>query len=253
MTPLPAAILTTPLAHRGYHDAAHGRPENSRAAFVAAIDGGYGIELDVQPSADETAMVFHDYTLDRLTSQTGALVLHDAATLGKIRLNGGDEGIPSLTEVLELVRGRVPLLIEIKDQDGALGPRVGPLERAVATCLARYAGPVAVMSFNPHSVAMMADLADAIPRGLTTCGFAAEDWPLSEQTRARLRTIPDYAAVGASFISHDACDLDNPAVARVRAQGGHILCWTIHSAVAEQKARTHADNITFEGYAPAPA
>lgn len=88
-----------------------------------------------------------------------------AAALGQIRLRGSHEGIPTLAEVLEIVGGRVALLIEIKDQDGQMGDRIGPLEEATARVLAEYAGPVAVMSFNPHSVAAMARLAPAFRAG----------------------------------------------------------------------------------------
>jgi len=251
MTLLANSFLRLPLAHRALHDMAAGRPENSRAAVRAAVDAGYGIEIDVQPSADGVAMVFHDVTLERLTDETGPIRLRDAATLGDIGLTGGNEGIPTLAEVLSDVDGKVPLLIEIKDQDGALGENVGPLEAAVAKNLAGYTGAVAVMSFNPHSVAAMAEHAPAVPRGLTTSGFAAEHWPtLPARIRKHLRAIPDLGRVGAQFISHDARDLGADRVAEIKAQGLPILCWTIRSPEAETQAREVADNITFEGYRP---
>lgn len=252
MTALDEAFVTTPLAHRGYHDRAAGRPENGPSAFHAAIRAGYGIELDVQLSSDGQAMVFHDYALDRMTAEHGAVRLRSARALQSIPLAGGPDCIPTLAEVLTLISGRVPLLIEVKDQDGALGPGVGPLEAAVAEALTAYRGPVAVMSFNPHSVAALADMAPGICRGLTTCGFDAEDWPLiPEATRKELRAIPDYTRLGARFISHDAQDLTRPRVAALKSQNAHILCWTIRSPAEEAKARLIAENITFEGY-PAP-
>lgn len=248
--PLPAAFLRTPVAHRALHDRRVGRPENSPAAFRAAIDAGYGIECDVQPSADGVPMVFHDYDLRRLTGIPGRIRGLTAAKLRTLRLRDGDDGIPTLAEMLALVSGRVPLLIEIKDQDGDMGPAVGALERAVAEALAGYAGPVAVMSFNPHSVAAFAAAAPAIPRGLTTSAYSAEDWPLlTPKVRDRLRDIPDYDAVGASFISHEAHDLARPRVAELKARGAAVLCWTIRSPEAEAEARRVADNVTFEGYA----
>ena len=129
---LPAAFQTRPIAHRALHDRSDGRPENSRAAIRAAIARGYGIEIDLQLSADGQAMVFHDYALDRLTSARGAIRDRTAEALGAIALTGGDEGIPTLAEVLAITAGQVPLLVEIKDQDGAMGPDVGPLEQATA-------------------------------------------------------------------------------------------------------------------------
>jgi len=253
MTPLPPQFLAPPIAHRGYHDLSRGVPENSRASFEAAIAAGYGIELDVQMSRDGRAMVFHDYSLERLSDAAGAVRQHDAEELGSIALKGSGEGIPTLAEVLELVAGRCALLIEIKDQDGAMMTNVGPLERAVAGDLQGYGGPVAVMSFNPDCMAELALLSPDVLRGLTTCAFDDSGGPLDDATRARLRGIADLDRVGASFISHDWLDLDRPRVADLRAQGVPVLCWTIRSPEEEAKARRRADNVTFEGYLPGPA
>jgi len=247
---LPAPLRRIPLAHRGYH---HGPncPENSRAAFRAAVDAGYGIEMDAQLSSDGQAMVFHDYDLGRLTHDSGPIRQRSAAELSKIILKGTQEGIPRLSEVLELVDWRVPLLIEIKDQDGIMGPDVGILEQAVARDLKHYEGPVAVMSFNPHAVAAFGDAAPDIARGLVTSAFSDQAWPLlSQATREHLREIPDFDVVGASFISHQASDLSNARVRELKRKGVPILCWTIHDPGEEIRARRIADNITFEGYAP---
>jgi glycerophosphoryl diester phosphodiesterase len=248
---LPARFVQVPLAHRALHDAAQGRPENSRAAIRAAIAAGYGIEIDVQLSADDAAMVFHDDYLERLTQAQGPVRLQTAAALGKIALRGTDESIPDLQDVLALVAGQVPLLIEIKDQDGAMGPNVGPLERATARALAGYRGEVAVMSFNPHSVAMMQTVCGHVPRGLATSAYRAQEWPLTAQICDRLRDIPDYDRVGACFISHEMDDLDRPRVADLRQAGAVICCWTVRSAAQEAQARRIAQAITFEGYSAA--
>lgn len=248
---LPAAFLARPIAHRALHDLGAGRPENSRAAVRAAVAAGYGIEIDVQLSLDGVAMVFHDHDLARLTGATGALAQRTAAGLAAIGLRHGTEGIPTLVQVLAEVAGKVPLLIEVKDQDGALGPAIGALEAATAAALAGYGGPVAVMSFNPFSVAAMADLAPLVPRGLTTSAYDPDDWaPVPVAVCDRLRDIPDYDRSGAGFISHEAHDLARPRVAALKAQGARVLCWTVRSAVAEAAARAAgADNVTFEGYA----
>ncbi len=244
---LPDAFLTTPITHRALHGT--GIPENSLAAVRAAVAAGYGIEVDIQPSADGVAMVFHDDTLDRLTGETGPVATRTADELGRIALTGGYEGIPTLSEVLETVGGQVPVLIEIKDQDGAMGTDVGPLERAVADALKGYTGPVAVMSFNPHAVAAMAELAPDVPRGLTTCAWDSDEAAaLPEARRAHLAAIADFDRVGASFISHDRRDLANPSVAALKARGVPVLCWTVRSLAEESQAREIADNVTFEGY-----
>ena len=248
---LPRAFLAAPIAHRGLHDRAAGIVENSRAAAEAAIAAGYGIELDVQEAADGEAMVFHDDEMPRLTGAPGLVSDYTAAALGRIALLGGGETVPSLAEFLALVAGRAPLLIEIKDQDGALGPDVGRLEARVAALLAAYDGPAALMSFNPHSVAALAGLAPDRPRGLTTCGFDAADWSLPDYRRAELAALADAERTGAAFVSHDHRDLANPALARLKAEGLPILTWTIRSPAEEAEARRVADNITFEGYRPA--
>lgn len=250
---LPQTFLTRPLAHRGLHDRAAGRIENSRAACAAAVAAGYGIEIDLQLSADGVAMVFHDDHLSRLTPAQGRTDAFDAAALGQTPLSGAQppETIPTLAEILSLVDGRVPLLVEIKDRDGALGPGIGALERAALRDLAGYAGPLAVMSFNPHSVAWFAEHAPHIPRGLVTDCFEPVFWPDLPEARGReLAAIPDLERVGAQFVSHSARDLDNPELDRVRALGLPVLTWTIRSAVAEAEARRVADNVTFEGYLP---
>lgn len=251
MTALPPDFLRRPVAHRALHGP--GRPENSRAAVRAAVEAGYGIEIDLQLSADGQAMVFHDYDLGRLTEERGALGARSAPELSRIPLSGGDgEGIPTLRDILAIVAGRVPLLIELKDQDGRMGPDVGALEEAAARALADYGGPVAVMSFNGHSVRRMGELAPHLPRGLTTSAFDARLWPhFPENLRAHLREMPELARSGAIFVSHEASDLGRPRIADLKAREMPVLCWTIRSEEAERAARRVADNVTFEGYAAA--
>jgi glycerophosphoryl diester phosphodiesterase len=247
---LPEPFLRVPIAHRGLHDRAGGIVENSRAAMRAAIEAGYGIELDVQEAACGAPMVFHDESLVRLTEAAGLVRDWTAEALAAIRLAGTEEGVPTLAEILALVAGRVPLLVEVKDQTGVLGPDVGPLESRVAALLVAYEGPVAVMSFNPHSVAALAEDAPDVPRGLVSSAFDERDWALPDYRRAELANLVDVERVGAAFVSHDHRDLGNPAIARLAAAGLPILCWTIRSPAEERAARRIARNITFEGYRP---
>ncbi len=248
MPDLPAGFLRLPLAHRGLHNRAARVIENSRAAVDAAVAAGYGVEIDVQRAADGEAMVFHDDALPRLTGAPGLVADHTSAALGRIRLTGGDETIPTLGEILALVAGRAPLLIEVKDQTGTLGPEVGPLENRVAALLAGYHGPVAVMSFNPNAVAALAAAAPGVARGLTTCAFDRPDWALPDYRRAELASLAQVGPTGSAFVSHDKADLANPAVTRLKAQGLPILAWTICDPAEEAAARRVADNVTFERY-----
>lgn len=249
---LPDAFLRAPLAHRALHDASQGIPENGVTAVRRAAAAGYGIEIDVQVSSDGQAMVFHDDTLDRLTDAEGPTRGRTARQLMDLRLKGSEETIPSLPQVLEIVAGRVPLLIEIKDQSLGMGAGDDALERAVAAALQGYGGPVAVMSFNPYVVEAFRAHAPEVPRGLVTSGFIPSKWPgLPPETCAHLRSIRDFGRVGAHFISHDWTDLGSPRVAELKSQHIPILCWTIRSPEAEAEARRVADNVTFEGYLPA--
>jgi glycerophosphoryl diester phosphodiesterase len=118
---LPPEFLSAPIAHRALHDAEQGVPENSRGAVQRAVRAGYGIEIDVHLSADGRAVVFHDDTLDRLTHTTGPVGKRTARELSDLVLKGSDERIPTLSDILDLVDGQVPILIEIKDQSGAIG------------------------------------------------------------------------------------------------------------------------------------
>jgi glycerophosphoryl diester phosphodiesterase len=129
-------------AHRGLHK--NGVPENSLAAFDAACEAGYGIELDVQLSRDGVVMVFHDYSLLRMTGCDKKLAELDAEELAALKLDGSDQTIPTLKEVLDLVDGRAPLLIELKgeEMDASLCDKVAEL-------LHDYKGAYCFESFNP--------------------------------------------------------------------------------------------------------
>lgn len=246
---LPTGFLDAPFAHRGLHGPE--RPENSCAAVDAAVRDGFGVEIDLQPAADGTPMVFHDSDLHRLTGASGRVAEFSSADLGQLKLCGTDEQIPTLAEILEIVAGRVPLLIELKDQTGLLGPEPETLEPATARLLTAYDGPVAVMSFNPAMIAAIAEHAPGLSRGLTTCAFATADWPDLPRPRAQhLAAIAEADTLGTAFISHDRRDLTSPAVAAQRRAGRAVLCWTVCSPAEEAVARRHADQITFEAYRP---
>ena len=112
-------LFGRPFAHRGLHD--EHRPENSMAAFEAAVQAGYPIELDVRVSADGQAIVFHDAKLKRMTDANGLVAEANAEALKKFCLGGSQEGIPGLSEVLDMISGRVPVIVEIKTCLGQVG------------------------------------------------------------------------------------------------------------------------------------
>lgn len=247
---LPDAFLHRPIAHRAYHDRASGRPENSIGAVRAAAEAGYGIEVDLQLTRDGHAVVFHDEDVARLTLGAGLVRDKTLAQMQALVVRDSPDPVPTFAQVLDIVAGRVPLLVELKDPTDTMSQTDGRLETATAAALAAYGGPVAVMSFNPHMMVRMAELAPQVPRGLTTSAYDLGNWaPLDPARCAELREIPDYDRSLSSFISHEAGDLARLRVAQLAAQGAAILCWTIRSPEAEALARKHAQNITFEGYA----
>lgn len=232
-----------PFAHRGLHGGAGGAPENSLGAFEGSVAAGYGIELDVQLSLDGVPMVFHDATLERLTGLRGPLAGHPAAALARARISGSDQALPRLDQALDLVAGRVPLLIEIKNRRGF---RAGPLEAAVWELVRDYAGPFAILSFNPLSLSWFRRRAPEVPRGQNTAkrGRARRlaglgPWPRLSRPMAQPH-----------FICHEIEGLSHRAAARVRAHGLPLLAWTVTSERLRRKAERHADGYIFEHIRP---
>ena len=233
------------VAHRGLWSPT-GAPENSLAAFQAACSHGYGIELDVQLSADGEAMVFHDYTLGRMTGAEGRLSDRSAADLGKLRLAGADETIPTLLEVLALVGHRAMVHIELKTPAG----EVGPLEQRVHEIIIDHAGPLAVIGFNPYSHAWFAQHFPNVLRGLDSYGYADESArrmaPELRQSYANLEQVsiarPHFLALGVDM-------LPSPKAAKLRETGMPVMAWTVRSAEQWASLKPHCDNLIFEGFA----
>jgi glycerophosphoryl diester phosphodiesterase len=238
-------LADIPVAHRGFHDLRRGCAENTLSAFRAAIDHGYTIECDVALSADGVPVMFHDDMLDRLTGLSGPLESLDAATLATIPVLGTTNTVPRLEEVLSLVAGRVPLLIELKSGRG----RRGRLEPAVASLLAGYKGPVAIQSFDPKMVAWFRHNMPHIPRGQISMVYAMGDGEHAPpHQHAPLTRLAFWDEARPDFIAYDVKGLPNWAVARRRREGVPVLTWTIRTASDRARAALHADNVIFEGY-----
>jgi glycerophosphoryl diester phosphodiesterase len=223
-----------PFAHRGLHGP--GRPENSRAAFAAAIVAGSGIELDVQASRDGEAFVFHDDELDRLTMARGVTADLSAAELARLRLAGTAETVPALTDALRLIAGKAPLLIEVKSPHR----RVAPLCRAVAAALADYSGPVGVMSFNPQVGAWFVRHAPQWLRGLVVTESGKKGM------RGRFERYFAFSHVRPDFLAYDIRDLPSAFAAAKRAAGVPVFTWTVRSAADRARAAVSADQIIYE-------
>lgn len=229
-----AFLRARPFAHRGLHG--HGTVENSRAAFRAAVAAGHGIECDVRISRDDVAFVFHDAALDRLTHASGAFAAQPARALGQIRLKGSDEAIPALAEVLALVAGAVPLLLELK----APGAQVAPLCLAVRRALEGYRGAVAIMSFNPEVPRWFGNHAPRLPRGLVVTEQDDGLW------RGRIARRLALWRARPEFLACDVRDLPSRIGEAARRRGLPLLTWTVRDCVPGRHPVPHADQIIYE-------
>jgi glycerophosphoryl diester phosphodiesterase len=232
------------VAHRGLWSP-DGPPENSLGAFHAACARGYGIELDVQLSADGEAMVFHDEELERLTGAAGRLADRTAADLAALRLKGTDERIPTLMEALTEIGRRAMVQIELKTPYGA----VGPLERRVHEIIIDHAGPVAVIGFNPYSHAWFADRFPGVLRGLDSHAYATAPHLAEEQRRAFAR-LEHVEIARPHFLALDVAMLGADAAVRKRSEGLPVVAWTVRSPEQQAAIRETCDNIIFEGFTP---
>jgi glycerophosphoryl diester phosphodiesterase len=241
-------LTARPIAHRGYHDRGARRIENTLPSAEAAIAHNFAIECDLQLTADGSVVVFHDGKLDRLTEGSGELTSRSLAELRALKVRDSDARIPTLDELLDLVDGRVPLVIELKSKWN--GDR--RLEQAVAPILLAYTGPACVMSFDPASMAAMRRLAPNIPRGLVADHFAdGKDWGhLSPSRRFALRHLMAAPLVWPRFVSFGIRDLPADAPLLLRHFGLPLITWTIRTPEDWRKARQYTDQITFEGFDP---
>ena len=244
-------LVARPIAHRGLHDRASGRLENTLSAARAAVAAGFAIECDVQLSSDGEAMVFHDFTLDRLTGMAEPVAARTARSLSEIAVGGTSDRIPTLAVFLDMIGGAVPLICEIKsafDGDMRLAERV--LSLVVA-----YSGPIALKSFDP---AVLVHLRGAVGLGELPLGIVAEahyadpEWAfLPAPTRAALAALDHFAETRPQFLSYHVEDLPHAAATLFRAGLGRpVVSWTVRTAVQRERAATWADQMVFEGFVP---
>ncbi len=231
-------------AHRGLHTKDKTVPENSLAAFRAAADFGYGIELDIQLTADGEVVVFHDDTLDRVTEGKGRVDAYTLLQLRELHLEGTGEGIPLFTEMLAAVGGRVPLIVELKT-----GPHNHTLCEKTLVILRAYNGPYCIESFDPRIVAWFRKNAPDILRGQLSDApknFDSEP-PLLAFALGHLFTNiiarPQFIAYGIG---------KKPWTVRLcEAMGALRVCWTARENNDAAALGEENDAIIFEYYAPA--
>ncbi|MBE7073702.1 MAG: glycerophosphodiester phosphodiesterase [Clostridiales bacterium] len=233
-------LVQQPIAHRGLHDKA--TPENSLSAFEKAINAGYAIELDVRIIADGTVIIFHDEALSRLTENDGYVKFLNKADLSLLKLKGTEEHIPTLEDVLTFVNGRVPLLIEIKNND-----KVGQLEKAVIETLKDYKGEYAIQSFNPYVLEYFYKHAPHILRGQLAGYFKGEKLSFFKRYALK-RMLMNKKISHPDFIAYEAKKLPNIYVRKYKKLP--LLAWTVRSQSEYLKVVKHCDNIIFENFEP---
>jgi glycerophosphoryl diester phosphodiesterase len=242
-------LTARPVAHRGLHDASAGVIENTPAAFAAAVASNCAIECDLQISADGEAMVHHDDALGRLTDGSGRLDEMTSAELRRVAFKGTTDRMISVGELCELVAGRVTLVIELKS--GRAGDR--RLAWRAADVLSGYAGPAAVMSFDPAQIVPVRTRAPLLTRGIVAqgrSGHSEREQVLARGKRA-LAYGRDALRAHPQFIAYAVKDL--PAALPLAARhlcGLPLLTWTVRTIDDRERAARWADQIIFEGFRP---
>ena len=231
-------------AHRGLHS--EGVPENSLAAFRLAVNSGFGIELDVHAVKDGVPVVFHDAELKRMTGADGRLADYTSEELGNMRLLGTDEKIPTFREVLELIGGKVPLIIELKQNAGETG-----VAEAAAELLRDYEGDFVVESFDPVTVGKFKKLMPEVQRGILSMHFTKKKTHrslksyLAEMLVFNRIASPDFVA----FCHSDASFASFKLVRGV--WDAYTVAWTVRSKEEEDAAiKNGFDCVIFENYIP---
>ena len=226
------------VAHRGLHDRALGIPENSLPAFARAVEQGKAIELDLHATADNRLVVLHDFQLKRMTGVPGLVEEWTLEDLRRLRLQGTDVCIPTLDEVLELVDGKVPLLLEIKSE--RLG-EVGRLEPVLMKRLASYRGEFILESFNPEVLVWLHRHAPQYIRG--QLGNLDDE---NKQFKFYSRHLMFNPLSRPDFIAFDIQKIDYKLRLACKKHGLPLLGWTIRTEAELKKAERLCDGVIYE-------
>lgn len=248
---LDRSVFVRPIAHRGLHDEKRRIIENTAPAFEAAIERDYGIECDVRPAADGFPVVFHDRTMERLIDGKGLLASFSKSNLAGLRHRRGGAPILSLSELFDLVSGRVPLLVEIKSE--WTSPQHDFL-RQVARQATDYRGPVALMSFDPDVMKAMRELAPQIPRGIVSGTYLGAGWynrRIGRTRAAALRDLLESGRADPDFYAYEVNGLPRAVTQYARNVAGlPLFAWTVRNAKQRMAAKKWADAMIFEGFTP---
>lgn len=229
------------IAHRGLFSADQSVPENSLAAFSAATEAGYGVELDVQLSSDGEVVVFHDDTLVRACGVKSRVDDFDLSRLKELSLFGTNERIPLFSEVLEVLGGKYPLIVELKN-----GPRNEELCAKTLAILEKYKGDYCIESFNPLIVCWFKKNAPGVFRGQLAQPPKCYKGEIRSKTAAFLlgNVLLNFLA-RPQFIAYRIGK--KPVLVRVaEALGALRVAWTGHDTACEKDF----DTVIFEHHTP---
>jgi glycerophosphoryl diester phosphodiesterase len=231
-----AWIKELPVAHRGYHDLNNAIWENTLSAFSRAVEAGFAIECDLHYASDGVPVIFHDEDLERLCNLKGDVRERTSKELGLIAVGGTKDKVPTLKQLLDLVQGKVPLVLELKgreaDDEG--------FAESVLEVLEGYEGKIALMSFDHWLLKDLKDFGAPFPVGLTANGNTAEEYATHEKAME----------LGLDFISYYYADLPNSFISRQRDKGIPVITWTVRDEDARKRTFENADQMTFEGFDP---
>jgi len=234
----------TAFAHRGLHTGDSRIPENSLPAFLRAKDLGYGVELDVQLTADKQVVVFHDDNLLRMCGVNRRVDELTYAELSKLRLLDSEETVPLLTDVLMILESTT-ILCEFKTMrsfaDTSLCQIAFPL-------LDNYQGAVCVESFNPIMMRWFRKNAPHYLRGILGKRFEPEEVP--SRFRGLLSAMFTNFLCRPDFIAYNYEDRDHPFFRFCRLFHPMTVAWTITNERQEKTSEKLFDTVIFEGYLP---
>ncbi|MBJ6127652.1 glycerophosphodiester phosphodiesterase family protein [Microvirga splendida] len=248
---IPGWLVAKPIAHRGLHNKSEGVIENTVSAAQAAIARGFPIELDVQLTADDEAIVFHDFELERLTAESGLVAERKLSDLTRIDITGakGGDAIPSFKDYLGIIAGRTPLVVEIKSRfNGDMR-----LTKRVVEILKDYNGPFVIKSFDPDIVAHLREHAPHITRGfIGELEYASKaDSSLTDEQKHRMANLLHFAETQPHFLSWRVKDLPCASTHLSRLLGNlPVMTWTVRTPEDRARAERHADQMVFEGFIP---
>lgn len=231
-------------AHRGYFDNEAGTPENSLASFQAAIDAGYGIELDVQLSKDGVPMVFHDATLNRMCGVEGNIWEYNCADLQSMTLLGTTETIPTLAEALALINGQVPIIVEYKlDLVDTLVCENSNL------LLQEYDGAYCIQCFHPFALLWYKKNAPEVIRGQLAQDLWKDEKYDGQALYLALSYLVENVATRPDFISYKFSDASNLSLNLCRLMGAKTAAWTLRAPEDYELVKGEFDFYIFDSFA----